>query len=95
MFSRTSPPYSTHIARNPQTDTLTAHALAHTCSVRMASTLHKRWLILLFDVSIVVAVLLFALWHFVSELLFHCPVTIMSNVDDIFATLHEALAREG
>ena len=72
------------------------HALAHTRSVRLTSALHKQWLIPLLDVSIVAVVLLLLPCGIcVSELLFRCPVAIMTNVDDLIASLREALAREG
>ena len=74
-----------------------AHALAHTLSARMTSALHKRWPIPLLDVSIVAVVLmLLPCGICVSKLLFCCPVTtIMTNLDDLIASLQEALAREG
>ena len=62
----------------------------------MMSALHKRWPIPLLDGSIVaVVLLLLPCGIFISELLFRCPIAIITNVDNILTALQEALAHEG
>ena len=64
--------------------------------MRLMSALHKQCPILLLDVLIVaVALLLLPCGICIPELLFRCPVAIMTNVDDLIASLREALACEG
>ena len=72
-----------------------SHALARTRSACPTSALHKQQPILLLDVLIAAFVLLLLPCGICfSELITHFPVT-MTNVDDLIASLREALAREG